>query len=90
VSTTAIPNGELSDSESSRSGGTVRAAGQQKLVRQQDGKGSGGWQQSARCIRCSRWWQQQRQARADADGQGMRAGATTTACNQINIYKIKK
>jgi len=22
--------------------------------------------------------------------QGTRAGATTTACNQINIYKIKK
>ena len=39
ASTTAIPNGEWSDSESSRGGGTVRAVGQKKLARQQDGKG---------------------------------------------------
>jgi len=78
------------DSESSHGGGTVRAAGQQKLVRRQDGKGAGGQQRSARRVHCSRWRRRQRQARVDANGQGTRAGVTMTACNQINIYKIKE
>jgi len=37
ASTTAIPNGERRDSESSRGSGTVREVGQQKLAWRQDG-----------------------------------------------------
>ena len=87
---TAIPNGERRNSESSHGGGTVRAAGQPKPARWQDGKGGGGRRRSARRVRCSRWRRQLRQVRVDADGQGTRAGAATMACNQIIIYKIKK
>jgi len=70
-------------------GGTVRAAGQQKLARRQDGKGGGGQRRSARRVHCSRWWRRRWEAWADADWQGTRAGGMTMACNQINIYKIK-
>jgi hypothetical protein len=38
------PKRERSDGKSSRGSGTVRVAGQQKLTRQQDGKGGGGRQ----------------------------------------------
>ena len=72
-------------------GATVKAHAAARRWGRWDSKSlRGGRMASARRVRCSQWRQWWRQVRADADGQGTRAGATTTACNQIKIYKIKK